>query len=537
MNTGILFEQEARAKLLAGVDKMADAVKITLGPMGKTVAICFEGEAPHLTKDGVTVANAVFLSDPYENIGAALVREAAQRSAAVTGDGTTTSTVLANEITKNGEKIISAGHPTIEIIAGMRAAAEDVVHELEKSRVEITTEKLLDVATISANGDRALGKIISDAITKVGADGAVSVQEAKGYDTSLTVVEGTYIDRGFESPYFVTDVAKQIAELEQPDILIINDELTAIAPLVPVLERVANSGGSLLIVCNGVSGEALQALVLNRVKAALKICVIKSPEFAAARVTALRDIAALVGGQVVTDASESFRNVNLDEILGSVKKATVTNKTTLLFGTEQSEQVLENQKSALQVLDDPTASPDDKKIAERRLKRLSDGIAVLQVGGATEAEMKERRDRVDDALHASRAALKTGVQPGGGVALARVKRKIRKSYKPKNSFGIGANAFLDALESPLRQIAKNCGVSPDIVVQKINRTADDFGYDGKNDKYGNMFELGILDPHAVVVSAIEHSLSVACNLLSIGCIITEEPPNVGDSNVAYFDSV
>tara|TARA_R110000824_G_scaffold60853_18_gene162478 strand:+ start:4788 stop:6401 length:1614 start_codon:yes stop_codon:yes gene_type:complete len=537
MSTGILLEKEARDKLLAGIQKMSDAVRITLGPMGKTVAICKNGNVPHLTKDGVTVANSIFLEDPYENIGAALVREAAQRSAAVAGDGTTTATVLAQDIVSNGQKVVSAGHSVIEVISGMRGASDRVIAELESTRVQITPDTLVDVASISANGDRELGEIISKAINRVGPDGAVSVQEAKGYDTTLSCVDGTFIDRGFESPYFVTDAAKQIAELDSPYVLTVNDELSAVAPLVPVLEFIAANGSSLLIVCNAVGGEALQALVLNRVKGGLKVCVIKSPEFASARVTALQDLASLVGGTVVTDSKEIIKKEDLEGILGRVKKATITNKTTLLFGTQQNETVKSNQASAKSVLENPVASPDDKKIAERRLRRLSDGIAVLQVGGATEAEMIERRDRVDDAIHAAKAALREGVQPGGGVALARAKKRARKGFNPKNSYGAGAIAFLDALESPLRQIAVNCGVSPDLVVQKVNRIADNHGYDGKNNKYGNMFDLGILDPHAVVVSSVEHSLSVACNLLSIGCIITEEVDNGFNSNVAYFDTV
>lgn len=535
MNTDMIFDQAARKKMLVGVEKLADAVKITLGPMGKTVAICLDGQVPHLTKDGVTVANAISLPDAYENIGASLVREAAQRSAAVAGDGTTTATVLAHEIIKQGEKIIAAGHPVVEVLAGMRAAAAHVLTELEKTRVQITDDTLVDVATISANGDRKLGEIISEAIIRVGVDGAVSVQEAKGYETTLTIVDGTFIDRGFESPYFITDTAKQVAELDSPDILIVNDEVSSLAPLVPALERIATTGGSLLIVCNAVGGEALQALVLNRVKANLKVCVIRSPEFGSARVTALQDLASLVGGKVITDAKRVINASELETILGKVKKITVTNKTTLLFGTQQTDDVKEKQTHAKSVLDDPGATIDDKKIAERRLRRLSDGIAVLQVGGSTESEMKERRDRVDDALHAARAALREGVQPGGGVALTRAKKRAEKHFKANDAFGAGARALLISLESPLRQIAENCNVSPDLVVQKVKKIADSFGYDGKNNRYGDMFDLGILDPHAVIVSEVEHSLSVSCNLLAIGCIIiTDEEYSSG---VSYYDDV
>jgi len=537
MKTDMIFNQDAREKLLAGVEKLASAVRITLGPMGKTVAICLDGQTPHLTKDGVTVANAISLPDVYENIGAALVREAAQRSAAVAGDGTTTATILSQEIIKQGDKVIVAGHSTVDVLAGMRDAAEAILVELEKTKVKITNERLADVATISANGDRTLGKLISEAIIRVGAEGAVSVQEAKGYETTLNVVDGTYIDRGYESPYFATDPVSQVAELEEPEILIINDDVTSLAGIVPALERIAARKSALLIVCNAVGGEALQALVLNRIKANLNVCVIKSPEFASARVTALQDLASLVGAKVVTDANATLDAAQLNEVLGKVKKATITNRTTLLFGTQQTDAVKEKQDHARGILDDPAATLDDKKIAERRARRLSDGIAVLQVGGATESEMKERRDRVDDALQASRVALKEGVQPGGGVALTRAKKKVqsRKRFKPHGAYGVGAQAFLTAMEAPIRQIAENCNVSADLVVQKVRRIPDTHGYDGKNDKYGDMFELGILDPYAVIVSAVEHSLSVACNLLSIGCIIAME--DMDSSSASFFDNV
>lgn len=534
----MLLEDDARLKLIVGVEKLATAVKITLGPMGKTVAICGDGAVPHLTKDGVTVANSINLPDQYENAGASLVREAAQRSASVAGDGTTTSIVLAHSIVKNGERVISAGHSTIDVIAGMRAAADSMLVELNKSRVDISQDRLIDVATISSNGDRALGKLICDAITRVGVDGAVSVQEAKGYETALTIVDGTFIDRGYESPYFVTDSVKQLAELDDPDILVINDEVSSIQPIVPALERIARSNGSLLIICNGVSGEALQALVLNRIKANLKVCVIKAPEFAGARVTALQDLAALTGATLITDAKSVIKAESLLSVLGNVKKATITNKTCLLFGTRQNEDIHEKQDVVRKIMNDPASSLDDKKIAERRLRRLSDGIAVIQVGGATEAEMKERRDRVDDALHAAKAALREGVQAGGGVALTRAKKKVEKTFKMRNdAFHAGVTAFLNAMEAPLRQIAENCGQSPDLVSEKVKKIPESHGYNGKNNSYGDMFELGILDPHAVIVSAIEHSLSVSCNLLSIGCIIVKNGPTGGALEFDYFDNV
>lgn len=522
-DSNLKFDEDARARMILGVEKLARAVRVTLGPMGKTVAICEPGKPPRITKDGVSVANAVHLQDPYENAGASLVREAAQMSAEIAGDGTTTSTVLSHAIIAQGQKLISAGHAVNDVVKGFRDAAAAVKLELERTRVPIVDESALEnVATISANGEREIGKIIAQAIGTVGLDGAVSVQEAKGYDTKLIVVDGTYLDKGYESPYFVTNSSNQTCELEDPAVLVINDSVVTLSSILPALEMSARSGGSLLIVCNEIGGEAMQALVLNRVKGNLKICAIKSPEFAAARTTAMQDLVSMLGGRVVTNAEEKLDPNQLSATLGRAKKIVVTKSSTVIYGTKPDASHGDRVLAAKAVLNDPASSDADRSQAERRLRRLSNGIAVLQVGGATEGEMRERKDRVDDSLHAAKAAMREGIQPGGGVALARAKERAKKKFVVADSYGAAARSFLESLEAPLRQIAQNCGQSPDLVVQKALKMSETSGYNGKANKFGDMFELGIVDPHLVIISALDHATSVACNLLSIGCVILLE---------------
>lgn len=519
-DSNLKFDEDARSRMILGVEKLARAVRVTLGPMGKTVAICEIGKPPRITKDGVSVANSVYLKDSYENAGAALVREAAQMSAEIAGDGTTTSTVLSHSIITQGQKLISAGHSVNDVVRGFKDAAAEVKAELEKTRISIVNEVALEnVATISANGEREIGKLIAESIKTVGLDGAVSVQEAKGYDTKLIVVDGTYIDRGYESPYFVTNSSNQTCELEDPAILVINDTVASLSSILPALEMTARSGGSLLVVCNEIGGEAMQALVLNRVKGNLKICAIKAPEFASARTTSMQDLVSMVGGRVVTNAEEKMSPDHLSSILGRAKKVVVSKSSTVIYGTKPDDTHADRVSSAKSVINDPASSDADRSQAERRMRRLSNGIAVIQVGGATEGEMRERKDRVDDALHAAKAAMREGIQPGGGVALARAKERAKKKFSAADSYGAAARSFLESLEAPLRQIAQNCGQSPDLVVQKALKMSETSGYNGKANKFGDMFELGIVDPHLVIISALDHATSVACNLLSIGCVI------------------
>lgn len=531
IDKNLKFGDDARDKLISGVDKLARAVMITLGPMGKTVAICRPGEPPRITKDGVSVANSIQLEDPYENIGASLVREAAQRSAEVAGDGTTSSTVLAHAIIKQGQKLISAGHPANEVVNGFKIAADLVKTEIEKTKVPISSNASLeDVATISANGEREVGKLIAEALETVGVDGAVSVQEAKGYETKLVIVDGTYIDRGYESPYFVTNAGNQSCELEDPYILVINDTVSSVQSIVPALEKVARTGSSLLIICNEIGGEAMQALVLNRIKGNLKICAIKSPEFASARTTTMQDFVSMCGGAVITNSDEKISVEQLDGFLGRAKKVVVTKSATIVYGTKPDETHEQRLKLVKETLKDPGASDSDKAFAERRLRRLSNGIAVIQVGGVTEGEMRERKDRVEDALHAAKAAMREGIQPGGGVALARAGHRAKKSFISSSGKKVSATdtvsaaalAFVQAMEAPLRQISVNCGQSSDLVIERALKMPQTAGYNGKSNKFGDMFELRIVDPHLVVVSSLEHATSVACNLLSVGCVVLED---------------
>ena len=531
IDENLKFDGEARERLIVGVDKLARAVRVTLGPMGKTVAICVPGQVPRITKDGVSVANSITLQDEYENAGASLVKEAAQRSAEVAGDGTTTSTVLAQAIIAQGQKLISAGHSVNEVVRGFKDACDAVKKELDKTKVPIDSDASLEnVATISANGESDIGVLIAKAIKTVGLDGAVSVQEAKGYDTNLVIVDGTYIDKGYESPYFVTNTATGVCELEDPSILVINDSVASLSSILPALERSARTGTSLLIVCNEIGGEAMQALVMNRVKVNLKVCAIKAPEFASARTTAMQDLVSLCGGKVLTNSEERILPESLDQILGKVKKIIVTKTSTVIYGTKPDDTHAERISATLDLIKSPSATESEKQLAERRLRRLSNGIAVIQVGGATEGEMRERKDRVDDALHAAKAAMREGIQPGGGVALTRAKEKVSKRFSSTDSYGAAARGFLLALESPLRQIAENCGQSPDLVIQKALKMPENSGYNGKTNKFGNMFDLGIVDPHLVVVSALDHAMSVSCNLLSIGCIILDR----GTESVPQF---
>lgn len=527
-DSNLKFDDDARERLISGVDKLANAVKITLGPMGKTVAICQLGSVPRITKDGVSVANSINLEDPYENAGASLVKEAAQRSAEVAGDGTTTSTVLAQAMIHQGQKLIAAGHPINDVVSGFRSACWSVKEQLNLTKVPINDQlSLQNVATISANGEEEIGKLIAEAITKVGIDGAISVQDAKGFETNLIIVDGTYLDKGYESPYFVTNSSTESCELDDPYILVINDTITSVASIKPVLEKVARTNSSLLIVCNDIGGEAMQTLVLNRVKGNMKICAIKSPEFASARTTTMQDVVSLCGGNVVTNTEEKQDDAFFERHLGRVKRAVITKTSTVLYGTKPDDSRDERILAAKNILQNPGSSESERAFAERRIRRLSNGIAVIQVGGTTEGEMKERKDRVDDALHAAKAAMREGIQAGGGIALARAKQVVLKKYTSNDSYGVAARAFLNSLESPLRQITENCCQSSDLVLQKALKLSTNIGYNGKTNKFGDMFLLGIVDPHLVVVSSLENAMSVSCNLLSIGCVVLDDDPKDG----------
>ena len=524
------FNRDAQEKILDGVNILTSAVKVTLGPKGRNVAIFRRGAPPHLTKDGVTVANSVNLKDPYENLGAQLVKEAAQRSAEVAGDGTTTSTVLACALLHEGLRAIDSGHDTRQVCFGIEEAAADVMSMLEKTRVNIKDRQdLISVASISANGEAKIGELIADALESIGDEGAVSVEQAKGFETSLEIVEGTVIDRGFLSPYFITDQSKGVCELHNVFVLIYNQNLSTAQSILPVLEHAARNNHSLLIVANDVTSEALQTLVLNKMKGSLNVCAIKAPEFGAARTVALQDLAAICGAKVIAvDDSKSLQE-NPGDALGRAEKVLIDKKGSVLIGTEKEEEGLEQRvEAAKETLESASSSASDIAVAQRRLKRMSEGIGIIRVGGATEGEMLERRDRIDDALHSARAARKSGIQPGGGCALVFAADQCSPPKGKSESYVAGYRALLNACKSPLRQIVENSGGIPELVLRKIRRGKKALGYDARNDKFGDMIEMQIIDPHLVVNSALHHAVSVACNILLIGCAICVTDDTVTD---------
>ena len=519
--TDIKFSGEARAQIIKGVDTLSNAVKVTLGPKGKNVAIFRSGATPQLTKDGVTVANAISLRDPFENLGAQLVKEAAQRSAEVAGDGTTTATVLAHSILHEGERLIAAGLDTRQVCAGIDAAALEVLSYLEESRLEIEGKQdLISVATISANGEVEIGELIAAALEAAGDEGAISVEQARGFDTCLEVVEGSVIDRGFLSPYFITDQSKGTAELERVAILIYNQTLQTAKSILPALEYAANNNRSLFIVANDITSEALQTLVLNKMKGTLSVCAIKAPEFGAARTVALQDLAAVCNAEVIAVDDSSTIQRDMEEYLGSAEKVLVDKNATVLIGTLPcKERVEERLKSARSIISSPATSGTEIEVAKRRLRRLSEGIGIIRVGGATEGEMMERRDRIDDALHAARAARKEGIQPGGGSALVWASSRCKSPRTESEAFRSGYEALIRSCSSPLRQIVDNSGGVPELVIKKVGRGKKGYGYDATTNKFGDMFDMQIVDPHLVVHTALQHAVSVACNILLVGCAV------------------
>ena len=523
----LVFHSDARSQMLAGVTQLSNAVSVTLGPKGKNVAIIKRGKRPHLTKDGVTVADAINLKDPFQNLGCQIVKEAAQRSADVVGDGTTTSTVLAASILQVGHSLLETGNDARQVVGGMEAACHDVLEALKETRVDLDThDQLVSVATISANGEKNVGELIADAIEKVGPDGPITVENARGFDTHLEVVEGTIVDRGYLSPYFATNQSRNVAELEKVFIFVYNQVISNAQTILPVLEYVASENKSLLIIANDVTSEALQTLVLNKMKGALSVCAIKAPEFGNARIQALRDLSTVCGGAVVT-SEESGELDDLESILGYAEKVVVDKHGTLLIGTVGNKiEISDRVKNISEELEQIGLSDSDRGILNRRIRRMSEGVAIIRVGGRTEVEMYERHDRVQDALCASRSAKKSGLQPGGGCALVRAAKKCSKrkrSLPNDEAFSSAYDAFLRACQSPFRQIIENANEIPEIVLRRLLKGNVPFmGYDVLNDSYGDMFELKIIDPHEVVSSSLRHAVSVACNILLIGCAVSVE---------------
>jgi chaperonin GroEL len=519
----VVFDAAAREKLLAGVNVLADAVRVTMGPRGKNVLIEQPGKHPIVTKDGVTVAKSINLRNKVENLGAQMIKEAASRSADEAGDGTTTATVLTQSIFSEGLKLILAGYPASDIKQGIDSAVEQIVNEIDKLSTPATTaDTLRRVATISANGEESLGELIESAIRTVGEDGVVTVEEAKGYTSSLTVVEGTRIDRGYMSPYFVTDQDKMVCEMEKPAILLLNRRIDSIKDITGLLEKSLSSKRPLLIIAEEIEGEAMQTLVLNRVRGSLNVCAIRAPGAGANRYDQMQDLAVLLGTQVFSAAdSEALSKAQLTD-LGTCNKALIGRTETILVGAKSeagriSERAAEIKKQSEEAFDE-----GERHVAKQRLARLTGGVAILRVGGATEAELKERRDRADDALHAVQAAMKEGVVPGGGITLIRAAAKVTAPTGDYTPYHAGFQVVRTACQAPFRQILTNAGYTPEIILNELKTQADTSVYDARRSQHGDMLDLGIIDPAKVVKCALRNAASAASMMLTVGCALVED---------------
>ncbi|MDR2122247.1 MAG: chaperonin GroEL [Flavobacteriaceae bacterium] len=523
MAKDIKFNIESRDALKKGVDALADAVKVTLGPKGRNVVIQKSFGAPQVTKDGVTVAKEIELEDPIENLGAQMVKEVASKTNDIAGDGTTTATVLAQAIVREGLKNVAAGANPMDLKRGIDKAVIAAVEELKKQSQAVgsDSEKIKQVASISANNDDTIGSLISEAFGKVGKEGVITVEEAKGTDTYVDVVEGMQFDRGYQSPYFVTNTDKMIAELENPYILLCDKKISSMKDLLPVLEPVAQHGKSLLIISEEVDGEALATLVVNKLRGSLKIAAVKAPGFGDRRKAMLEDIAILTGGTVISEeAGLTLEGATL-EVLGTAEKVTIDKDNTTIVNGAGSDEIIKQRVSQIKTQIENTTSDYDKEKLQERLAKLAGGVAVLYVGAASEVEMKEKKDRVDDALHATRAAVEEGFVAGGGVALVRAINGVDLLKGENQDEETGIRIVKRAIEEPLRQIVANAGGEGSVVVNKVKEGKDDFGYNAKSEQYENMFASGIIDPTKVTRVALENAASVAGMLLTTECVITD----------------
>lgn len=524
MAKNVTFGAEGRAKLIAGVDTLANAVKVTLGPKGRNVVIQKPFGGPSITKDGVSVAKEITLEDPLENLGAQMVKEVASRTADDAGDGTTTATVLAQAIVKEGAKLVTAGCNPMDLKRGIDKTVTVLVENLNKMSQPCTTEKeIAQVGSISANSDAIIGDIIARAMQAVGTDGVITVEEGKGLEDELDVVEGMQFDRGYLSPYFVTNQDKQVAELESPFVLLVDKTINNIRDLVPVLEGVAQSGKPILIVAEGVEGEALATLVVNSMRGVVKAVAVQAPGFGDRRKEMLQDIATLTGATVISeDVGLKLENIT-PEHLGNAGRIEVTKDTTIIVEGAGDKEAIAARVTALQTRIADSESTYDKEKLQERLAKLAGGVAVIKVGAATELEMKEKKDRIDDALNATSAAVEQGIVPGGGVALIRAKQNLGAIDVSNPDQGHGMDIVLKAIEAPVRQITTNAGVSPDVVVNKILEGGNSYGYNAATDEYGDMLELGIIDPTKVTTTALVNAASVASLILTSECAITDIP--------------
>ncbi|MEX2166576.1 MAG: chaperonin GroEL [Methyloceanibacter sp.] len=525
----VKFSQDARELMLHGVDILANAVRVTLGPKGRNVVLEKSFGAPRITKDGVTVAKEIELEDKFENMGAQMVREVASKTSDTAGDGTTTATLLAQAIVKEGAKSVAAGSNPMDLKRGVDLAVNAIVNELKAKAKKVTSnEEIAQVGTISANGDHEIGRFIAEAMQKVGNDGVITVEEAKSLDSELEVVEGMQFDRGYISPYFITDADKMRVELESPYILINEKKLSNLQSILPLLESVVQSGKPLLVIAEDVEGEALATLVVNKLRGGLKVAAVKAPGFGDRRKAMLQDIAVLTGGQVISeDLGIKLENVTLD-MLGRAKKVVITkDDTTIVDGAGKKADIQGRVAQIRQQIEDTTSDYDREKLQER-LAKLAGGVAVIKVGGATEMEVKEKKDRVDDALNATRAAVEEGILPGGGVALIRAAKVLDGLKAANDDQKIGINIVRRAIQAPARQIAENAGEDGAVVVGKIVDKDDyAFGYNAATGEYGNLVKQGVIDPAKVVRNALQGAASVAGLLITTEAMVAEKPKKKG----------
>jgi chaperonin GroEL len=521
----VKFSGDAREKMLRGVDILANAVKVTLGPKGRNVVIEKSFGAPRITKDGVTVAKEIELEDKFENMGAQMVREVASKTNDLAGDGTTTATVLAQAIVKEGAKSVAAGMNPMDLKRGVDLAVAEAIKDISKRAKKVkNTDEVAQVGTISANGDASIGEMIAGAMQKVGNEGVITVEEAKTAETELEVVEGMQFDRGYLSPYFITNAEKMIVDLEDPFLLIFDKKLSGLQPILPVLEQVVQSGKPLLIVAEDVEGEALATLVVNKLRGGLKVAAVKAPGFGDRRKAMLEDIAILTGGQVISEElGIKLESVNL-AMLGRAKKVIIEKeKTTIVDGVGKKKDI-EGRVAQIKAQIEETTSDYDREKLQERLAKLAGGVAVIRVGGATEVEVKEKKDRVDDALNATRAAVEEGIVPGGGIALLRAKKAVEKLSSDNPDIAAGIKIVLRALEAPIRQIAENSGVEGSIVVGKVQESKDqNFGFNAQTEQFVDMIASGIVDPAKVVRTALQDAASIAGLLITTEAMIADLP--------------
>ena len=531
----LVFDEEARRSLKRGIDVLAGAVKTTLGPKGRNVALDKKFGAPNVTHDGVTVAKEIQLEDPFENMGAQLLKEAATRTNDVAGDGTTTATVLAQSIIGEGLKNVAAGANPMDLKRGIDKAVAAVVENLkaQSQAVGNDSKKIEQVATISANSDSEIGKLIATAMGKVGKEGVITVEEAKGTDTTVDVVEGMQFDRGYISPYFVTNSEKMEGELQNPYILIYDKKISAMKDILHILEKVAQSGRPLLIIAEDLEGEALATLVVNKLRGTLKVAAVKAPGFGDRRKEMLNDIAILTAGIVVSE-EQGFKLENADlTYLGQAASVTIDKDNTIIVGGKGKKNDIVARVNQIKAQIENTTSDYDREKLQERLAKLSGGVAVLYVGAATEVEMKEKKDRVDDALHATRAAVEEGIVPGGGVAYIRAVESLEKLKGANEDETTGVQIVKRAIEEPLRQIVINSGIEGSIVVQKVKEGKADFGFNARSEVYENLFKAGVIDPTKVTRVALENAASIAAMLLTTECVIADKPkPEAPHSHAA-----